>query len=131
MRLSAPSLLITDDDSRLRQTLREFLEQQGYATYEAGDGEEALHILERQSVHVLLLDLHMPKLSGLETLRLARRIHAVLPCILMSAELNPQVIEQARADAVFEILAKPFSVRQVVAAIRGAMRTAYDWSDLA
>ncbi|MGQ9606409.1 MAG: response regulator [Thermogutta sp.] len=128
MPLSAPSLLITDDDSRLRQTLREFLEGQGYFTYEAGDGEEALHILERRSVHVMLLDLHMPRLGGLETLQLARKLHVVLPCILMSAELDPEVVAQARASAVFEILAKPFSVRQVASLVREALRTAYDWS---
>ena len=64
----SPSLLITDDDSDFRETLQVVFEPQGFRTLLAGDGEEALHIVRHEEVHLLLLDMHMPKLTGLETL---------------------------------------------------------------
>ena len=83
MLLKSPSLLITDDDSDFRETLHLALEPRGFRTLLAGDGEEALQIVRREEVHLLLLDMHMPKLTGLETLRLVRQFRAMLPCILL------------------------------------------------
>jgi len=95
----------------------------------AGDGEEALHIVRREVVHVVLLDMHMPKLTGLETLRLVRKLNAALPCILLSGALDEVLIEQAhRADA-FSVLPKPVALRQLTSAVGLALRTFYDWPE--
>ena len=69
MLLETPSLLITDDDPGFRETLRVIFEPKGFRTLLAGDGDEALKIVHNETVHVVLLDMHMPKLTGLETLR--------------------------------------------------------------
>ena len=69
MLIETPSLLITDDDPGFRETLRVVFEPRGFRTLLAGDGEEALQIVHQEQVHVVLLDVHMPKLTGLETLR--------------------------------------------------------------
>ena len=87
MRLELPSLLITDDDRDFRETLRNVFEPR-FRTLLAGDGEEALDIVRREEVHLLLLDMHMPKLTGLETLRQVKRFKSLLPCILLSARLD-------------------------------------------
>lgn len=127
MVIEKPSLLITDDDRGFRETLQEVLERQGYRTHLAGDGEEALEIVRRQVVHVALLDVHMPKLTGLETLRVLRRHRLLLPCILMSARLDEALVRQARLLRAFSVLAKPVNRIQITGVIRKALETAYQW----
>ena len=129
MRLEFPSLLITDDDHDFRETLRVVFEPH-FHTLLAGDGEEALDIVRRQEVHLLLLDMHMPKLTGLETLRRVKQFKSRLPCILISAGLNESLIDQAQAAEAFSVLPKPITRVQLTTAVEAAMRRVYNW-DLA
>ncbi len=122
-----PSILITDDDFGFRETLRGVFEPQGFATLVAGDGEEALHIVERQRVDLLLLDMHMPKLTGLETIRRVKQLHAQLPCILLSADLDETIRQQARLARAFSVLSKPVSTRNITLIVRTALRRTYNW----
>jgi two-component system chemotaxis response regulator CheY len=122
-----PSLLITDDDQGLRETLRVLFEPKGFRTLLAGDGEEAIKIVHTQRIHLVLLDLHMPRLGGLETLRLVKQFRATLPCILMSAGLDERIIEQARQAKAFSILAKPITLKEVTGVVRRALESAYNW----
>ena len=122
-----PSLLITDDDVSFRQTLQEVFEPQGFRTLLAGDGEEALGIVRSQEVHLVLLDMHMPKLTGLETLRLVKQFRAVLPCILLSARLDDHLIEQARMAHAFSVLSKPVSRTRITRVVRLALERTYSW----
>src|SRR5438093_2570601 len=80
------SILITDDDVGCREVLRDIVEPEGYRTHLASSGEEALEIVQHQPIHLALLDMHMPRLTGLETLELVRHINALLPCILVTAD---------------------------------------------
>ena len=127
MLVESPSLLITDDDREFRETLRLGLEPRGFQTILAGDGEEALKIVRSREVHLVLLDMHMPKLTGLETLRLLKQFKAMLPCILLSAELDELLIEQARLAHAFSVLAKPITLGQLTQTVRLALRRTYDW----
>ncbi|HID75888.1 MAG TPA: response regulator [Planctomycetaceae bacterium] len=123
--IETPSLLITDDDPAFRETLRLVFEPEGYRTLMAGDGEEALSIIHRQDVHLVLLDMHMPKLTGLETLRMVKRVRAPLPCILLSAELDEQIVRQALLAQAFSVLRKPVSRRQLTGVVRQALLRTY------
>jgi len=127
MNISAPSLLITDDDLDFRETLREALESRGYSTLLASDGEEALKIVRHEIVHVVLLDMHMPKLTGLETLQLLKQFRAMLPCILLSAQLDELIVEQARRAHAFSVLAKPITLGQLTGTVRQALQRTYAW----
>jgi CheY-like chemotaxis protein len=118
MTIECPALLITDDDAAFRETLQSVFEPEGYRTFLAGDGEEALEIVCSQKVHLVILDMHMPKLTGLETLRLVKQVKALLPCILMSAQLDDTIIEQAQRAQAFSILAKPITRRQITGIVR-------------
>jgi len=129
MLIESPSLLITDDDIEFRQTLRSVFEPQGFQTYLAGDGEEALQIVRDREVHLVLLDMHMPKLTGLETIRLVRQFKSLLPCILMSADLDEFIIQQAEREHVFSVLPKPVTFRQITGAVRRALQQTYNWLD--
>ncbi|MEK6237514.1 MAG: response regulator, partial [Planctomycetales bacterium] len=72
MQTIQPSLLITDDDQSMRETLQGVFEPLGFRIMLAEDGEEALCIVRRETVHVVVTDLQMPKLTGLEMIREVR-----------------------------------------------------------
>jgi CheY-like chemotaxis protein len=127
MLLEKPSLLITDDDHGFRETLQVVFQPRGFQTLLAADGEEALEIVHRERVHVVLLDLHMPKLTGLETLRRMKEFRAILPCILLSAQLDEAVIEQARLAHAFSVLSKSVTIRQIANTVFQALQRTYAW----
>ena len=127
MVVTSPSLLITDDDPNFRETLEGVFAPRGFRTLLAGDGEEALHIVRTQEVHLLLLDVHMPKLTGLETLRLVKQFKAMLPCILMSAQWDDLLVEQARSAQAFQVLSKPVTLNQIIGAVWQALERTYHW----
>ena len=129
MKLVTPSLLITDDDRDFRETLRGVFQDRGYRTLLAEDGEEALEIVAREDVHLLLLDMHMPRLTGLETIRRVRQLDLLiqLPCILISAALDSEIVDQAKRENTFSILAKPFRLREITSAVQNALAQSYDW----
>ena len=129
MRFQTPRLLITDDDRDLRSTIAGLFQSRGFDTLEAGDGEEALEIVVRQEVHLLLLDMQMPRLSGLETIRRLKLLDLELPIpwILLSGALDDQIVAQAREAAAFSILAKPFRLPELTGAVNSAMAQTYNW----
>lgn len=124
-----PSLLITDDDTPFRETLRSVFEPQGFHTILASDGQEALEIVTCQEVHLVLLDMHMPRLSGLETLRRVKQLKSLLPCILMSANADELLVQEALEAQAFSVLTKPVSSRKITLTVRMALRRAYRWAE--
>jgi CheY-like chemotaxis protein len=127
MPLTDPCLLISDDDPSYRETLENVFAPRGLRILLAGDGEEALHIVRTREVHLALLDMHMPKLTGLETLRLVKQFKAMLPCILMSAQWDDVLMEQARLAHAFLILPKSMPLRQITGAVWQALERTYSW----
>ena len=124
-----PSLLITDDDSAFRETLCGVFQPRGFRVFSAGDGEEALEILGRQQVHLMLVDMHMPRLTGLETIRRVRQFRLRLPWILLSARLDDALVQQARLAEAFSVLAKPVSRLLITNTVENALRRIYGWPD--
>jgi len=122
-----PRILITDDDRDFRETLRSVFERRGFSTLLAGDGREALDIVQQQQVHLVLIDMHMPRMSGLEMIRRVKMTHATMPCILISAALDERLAEEARQAQVFSQLAKPISLLDVTETVGAAMRQTYGW----
>ena len=123
----APSILITDDDLAFRETLQTVFEPQGFRTLTAGDGEEAVEIVRTHEVHLVLLDMHMPKLTGLETIRRLKQLRSMLPCILMSADLDDVIVEQARLLRAFSVLSKPMTRNEITGVVRLALERTYNW----
>ncbi len=129
MILEHPSILITDDDASLRETLRGVFEPQGFRTFQARDGQEALDLLMTgEEIHLLLADMHMPRLTGLETIRLVKRFRAGLPCILMSARADESMVQEALSAQAFTVLTKPITVRGVLDNVGQALEKTYNWS---
>jgi CheY-like chemotaxis protein len=120
-----PSILITDDDRSFRETLQGVLEPEGYHTILAGDGQEALGIVASCEVHLVLLDMHMPRLTGLDTVRLLRDRRKFIPCVLMSARADDDLVQQARREDVFSVLTKPVSRQVIMGTVRSALERAW------
>jgi CheY-like chemotaxis protein len=125
--LPTPHLLIADDDSAFRLSLSQAFESRGFRTSQAADGLEALHVVRREEIHLILLDLQMPRLSGLETMRRLRGEFGELPWILVSGALDEQVIAQAESMSVYSVLAKPFRVQEASGVVISALRDVYRW----
>jgi CheY-like chemotaxis protein len=126
MTLDRPySILITDDDLATRETLRDIFEPVGFRTLLAESGEEAIDIVKDQDVHLALMDMHLPRLSGLETMTLVRQIKGLLPMILISAEQDDNLLRQALSAHAFCVLAKPVSKNVIIYVVTKALEKFY------
>jgi len=108
------SVLLADDDCLQLDTLQEILEPQGFRTLRAGDGEEALEIVRQEIIHVALFDVHMPKLTGLETLQLLRQFNILVPVILITADSSSTLLRQAIQASASSVIPKPVSKNVVL-----------------
>lgn len=123
---SSFSLLITDDDVSFRETLRDIFEPEGFRTLLAHTGEEALDILRQDQIHLALLDQHLPRMTGLETLRIIRQVNTLLPVILMTADSTQQLLRDALSAHAFCVMSKPVTRSVVVYTVRQALSRSYD-----
>ncbi len=119
-----PSILIADDDEAFRLTLQTIFEPRGYEILLAESGRQALYIVRISPVDCLLLDMHMPDLTGLETLQIIRERHETLPCVMLTADASQQVVHRALALRVYTVLTKPVSQELVTGAVRQALESA-------
>lgn len=119
------TILVADDDPAAREVLREILEPLGYRTCQAGDGEEALTIVRQEIIHVALFDVHMPKMTGLETLQLVRQFNLMLPVILITADATATLMRQAFQAQAYSVLPKPVSKSVVLHTLDRALDRAY------
>lgn len=121
------TLLITDDDAAVRETLRDLFEPAGYQTYLAASGEEALDIVRERDVHLALMDFQLPRMTGLETVEMVRQLKGglVLPTILITALQDETVLRRALSAQVFCVLNKPVSPNIVIYTVDRAIRKYY------
>jgi CheY-like chemotaxis protein len=119
------SILIADDDRNCRETLQDIVEPEGYRTMLASSGEEALDIVRAGPIHLLLLDMHMPTLSGLETLQMIRQWQVSVPAILVTGDPNEAVLRQAILAHVYSVIPKPVSRHLVLYTVVRALSRFY------
>lgn len=119
------SILITDDDPGSRESLRDMFEPQGFRTLMAESGEEAIDIVKDNDVHLALMDMHLPRLTGLETMEIFRQIKGLLPVILISAENDDHLLQRALAAHAFSVLSKPLSKNLVIYVVTRALEKFY------
>ncbi|HET9672637.1 MAG TPA: response regulator transcription factor [Actinomycetota bacterium] len=114
-------VLIVDDEAVVRDVLSRYLEEEGFRVETAADGESALDLAARSAPDVVVLDLMLPRIDGLEVLRRVRERRDV-PVVLLTAkgeEVDRVVGLEVGAD---DYVAKPFSPREVVARVRAVLR---------
>ena len=119
-------LLITDDNAAFRQVLREVLEDRPFLIlHEAESGEEAVDVVQRQRIDIVLLDMHMHVMTGIETMRELKRMDFTRPCILITSDTSDDVKRDAREADAFTVLKKPVPRRELVETVSNALVTAY------
>jgi DNA-binding NtrC family response regulator len=116
----APRILIVDDDAAQRSLLDSFLTSQGFKTVPVNSGERALEVLRAEPIGMMISDVRMPGLSGLDTLRLARKEHTLLPILLVTAYTDVREAVGAIRDGAVDYLAKPIDFDELLAAVRRA-----------
>ena len=117
------TVLIVDDESRMRKLIKDFLMQKNYKILEAGDGEEALRIFQEneEKISVILLDVMMPKLDGWSVLRQIRQTSKV-PIIMLTARGEEQDELFGFELGVDEYISKPFSPKILVARVEAILK---------
>jgi CheY-like chemotaxis protein len=117
-------ILIADDDHELRAGVVELLGRLGLELEfeQAENGNDALVILRRASIHLALLDFHMPGQTGIEILETLRRETLDVPCILISGEASEAVRRQALVEGARAVLRKPLEPRLLRDEVRRALR---------
>lgn len=127
MLVNPPAVLITDDDPAWREALEQAFGPPQYRPLLASDGCEALEIVRHERIDLLLLDMHMPRLNGLETIRQVREFSERIPCILISAALDDRIRRDALAVRAYSVLSKPIRLGEVRRVVQQALRAVYDW----
>jgi len=117
----AARILIVDDDPGQRSLLDSFLSGQGFVTALADSGERALEMLAAGKFAMMISDVRMPGLTGLETLRLARKDHATLPVLLVTAFTDIRDAVAATRDGAVNYLPKPIDLDELLTSVRQAI----------
>jgi two-component system KDP operon response regulator KdpE len=115
------TILVVDDEPQLRRAMKATLTDLGYSVIEAKTGEEALELLRTESPELVLLDLNMPGIGGLETCRAIRETSEV-PLIVLSVRNTERDKVQVLDAGADDYVTKPFGIQELLARIRAAMR---------
>jgi two-component system KDP operon response regulator KdpE len=119
---SEGKVLIVDDDPSVRRALRTTLQTLGFNIAEAASGEEALERMHTAAYDVVLLDINMPGINGLETCRELRRLFLHLPILMLSVRDSEDDKVKALDAGADDYVTKPFHIRELIARVRAAVR---------
>lgn len=122
-------LLIADDDESFRDVLRAIFEPY-FSLLEAVSGEDALGIVQTARVDLLVLDMHMDELTGLQTIRIVKEFDAQLPCILVTADATEELRHEAEEADAWSVLAKPVRKNELLSTVSTAIGSVYGDQDL-
>ena len=120
------SILVVDDELRMRKLVKDFLKQKNFNIIEAEDGEQALNIFneKKDRINLVLLDVMMPKLDGWSVLRQIRQIDKNIPIIMLTARAEEQDELFGFELGVDEYITKPFSPKILVARVEAILKRA-------
>src|SRR6476620_7217598 len=115
------NILIIDDEKAIRKTLGEILSYEGYKIDEASDGEEGLKKFKDKTYDVVLCDIKMPKIDGIEFLEKSRETNADVPIIMISGHGTIETAVEAVKKGAFDYISKPPDLNRMLITIRNAM----------
>src|SRR5437870_12904021 len=117
------NILVVDDEPQITRVLKTTLSSHGYGTRTAGDGDEALQVMKDWSPDLLITDLRMPNMDGLELCRRVRE-KSLLPIIVLSVKGEERTKVEALDAGADDYVTKPFNVNELLARVRAALRRA-------
>ncbi|GEK33245.1 response regulator [Kurthia sibirica] len=106
-------ILIVDDQQGIRLLLNEVFKKEGYETYLAANGLEAIHFIENIMIDCMLLDMKIPGMNGIEILQHMHEMGQKMPIIMMTAYGEVALVEQAKSLGVIHYFTKPFDIFEV------------------
>ena len=118
---ASKNILLVDDHKPFRDSLAKILEGEGLRVFPANDGEEALDILCNELIHLVLTDLKMPKMDGVELLKVAKTIRPEVEVILITGYGTVDTAVTAMKDGAFDYIQKPFKPREILKLVRKAI----------
>jgi len=116
------SILIVDDEPGIRDTLRGVMEDEGFSADTVATGEECLEAVERRAYGCILLDVWLPGIDGLETLRQLRAVGSEAAVVIISGHGNVETAVRATKLGAFDFIEKPLSIEKTLLAVRNALR---------
>jgi DNA-binding NtrC family response regulator len=116
-----PKILIIDDERGIRSTLKEILEYENYTVEEAEDGEKGLDLLSKNKYDVVLCDIKMPKIDGMEVLDRSRESNPDVPFIMISAHGTIDTAVEATKKGAYDFLVKPPDLNRLLVSVRNAL----------
>jgi two-component system alkaline phosphatase synthesis response regulator PhoP len=119
-----PSILVADDEPDVQMLLRLFFERQGHQVFSARDGQEAVDVARRHTPDIMVMDIQMPRMTGIEAVRVLRAdpIFANTPIIALTAHVRSYVPAEVMHVGFDTVLAKPFDFGQVYAVISALLQ---------
>ncbi len=135
--MAVAKILIVDDDSAVQMTIRLLLERAGHNVVVAGDGRKALAVFEAGDFDLLFLDIFMPGMDGLETMRLVHQLRPLTPIIVISGDpitwefgSGPDFLGMAGKLGAVRSLQKPFKPAALLAAVASCLESVREISGL-
>jgi DNA-binding NtrC family response regulator len=117
------TVLVVDDDRQMVKTFAAVLQRRGWDSLTAFDGREAVQVARDHHVDVVLMDVRMPGMNGVEALRAIRQNKPLTPVILMTAYAAHELLAQAERDGALSIMAKPVPLPRLLALLDEVMET--------
>ncbi len=117
------TILITDDEKSIRNALKEILEFENYSILEAEYGEQALQIINSQNVDLVMLDIKMRGMDGMEVLEKIKENKPELPVIMISGHGNIKIAVEATKSGAFDFLEKPPDLNRLLVSIRNGLKS--------
>ena len=116
-----PNILIVDDERSIRKTLSEILSYEGYKIDEAVDGEDGLKKFTSSSYDIVICDVKMPKMDGIEFLEKAKAFNPDVPIIIISGHGNIELAVEAVKKGAFDYISKPPDLNRMLITLRNAL----------
>ena len=122
-------ILVVDDEKHIRRLFQAVLEDAGYGVHTAANGEEALAVMDREFIDLVVLDIMMPKMDGYEFTKLLREGNNNLPILMVSAKQLPQDKKRGFLAGTDDYMTKPIDEEEMLLRIRALLRRARIASD--
>src|SRR6187455_785476 len=116
-------ILVVDDEPNLRRVLSAQLERDGYDVHTAEDGEQALALLRDHHIDLVITDLRMPRVDGMELLRRVAKFEEPAPVVMITAHGTVDTAVEALKTGAFDYITKPFDQDEVRTIVKKALRT--------
>ena len=124
------SILVVDDDENIRMVLRQSLEKEGYRVSTAKNAEEALNTLQRSFFHVVITDIMMGEMSGVELLLQIKEMNSLMQIFVMTSHSTLPHVIQCMQGGAYDFFEKPLKIEDILISLGEASRRAARWSTL-